>query len=367
MISDFSIISRCDFDKNTGCYQFYSSDQKLIADTNDVIFTLDPAYNSVFITMLFNPPFGDNERIKNIYNCMIFPDKENDSIENINFEIIQILDKEYRVDVLCKGDIKEEKEFFKENKDIINDSVIDELKHLLIFGCSIYLKINNTKNRILFIFADFEDNLLLLGDFNFINKYKDKYGVIKQIITKDNIEIYIVDLNIISNLLIEQKDIIIRDKVIRESGRDFLKFLTLRKFAFKKDNEYIVPRNPNLYKNEYIRNMMIYFNNLSNYTKSRMNMDIYYFREDFYENYKRCYKKCMKKGKIYFYYSLFKIDKSIDYKENNTLKVEEKYVKEVWEKESKSDNEKTNKKYEDFLKFLEEKKVKIIQDNEDDD
>ena len=64
-----------------------------------------------------------------------------------------------------------------------------------------------------------------------------------------------------------------------------------------------------------------------------MNMDIYYFREDFYENYKRCYKKCMKKGKIYFYYSLFKIDKSIDYKENNTLKVEEKYVKEVWEKE----------------------------------
>lgn len=64
MISDFSIISRCDFDKNTGCYQFYSSDQKLIADTNDVIFTLDPAYNSVFITMLFNPPLEIMKELK---------------------------------------------------------------------------------------------------------------------------------------------------------------------------------------------------------------------------------------------------------------------------------------------------------------
>ena len=44
--------------------------------------------------------------------------------------------------------------------------------------------------------------------------------------------------------------------------------------------------------------MMIYLNNLSDFTKSKILLDIQYFREDYYESYQAGFKRGYKKGRI---------------------------------------------------------------------
>ena len=196
-----------------------------------------------------------------------------------------------------------------------------------MFGCSICIKVKNTKKIILFIFNDFLDDLLLLGVTNYLKDYRDEYGVVKHLIN-DNVEIYIIDLNVISELLINQKDILIRGKKIKEDGRDFLKLLTLRNFAYRKDREFVLPRNINLYKNENVRNMMIYLNNLSDFTKSKICLDIQYFRENYYENYQTGFKRGYKEGLIQSFLKYFLDGVVLDFKEEKVLEVEEEIVKE---------------------------------------
>ena len=50
----------------------------------------------------------------------------------------------------------------------------------------------------------------------------------------------------------------------------------------------------------------------------------------------------------------------LDFKEEKVLEVEEEIVKEIWEKNN--DKNVKNRKYEDFITYLEEKNFKIIKE-----
>ena len=358
MTSDFSRISETEYDKYTGNYTFYDKNKNIIISTYDIIFSLDIAYNPIFNIAIFDPPAEQDIKIKNIINSLFFPEKLNNSIQFIESNLLQINGKNYKIDILCDCDDEEEKEL----NEIFNDKNYNNIREndlsgLLLFGCSICIRVKNTKKIILFVFDDFLDDLLLLGITGYLKDYRDEYGVVKHLIN-DNIEIYVVDLCVVSELLINQKDILIRGKKIKEEGRDFLKLLTLRKFAYKKDREFVLPRNINLYKNEKVRNMMIYLNNLSDFTKSKIWLDIQYFREDYYESYQAGFKRGYKKGRIKSLLIYFLDGIILDFKEEKIFEVEEEIVKEIWEK-NKDKNVK-NLKYEDFLTYLVEKNFKII-------
>ena len=363
MTSDFSRISETEYDKYTGNYTFYDKNKNIIISTYDIIFSLDIAYNPIFNIAIFDPPAEQDIKIKNIINSLFFPEKLNNSIQFIESNLLQINGKNYKIDILCDCDDEEEKElneiFNNKNYNNIREN---DLSGLLLFGCSICIRVKNTKKIILFVFDDFLDDLLLLGITGYLKDYRDEYGVVKHLIN-DNIEIYVVDLPkicVISELLINQKDILIRGKKIKEEGRDCLKLLTLRKFAYKKDREFVLPRNINLYKNKNVRNMMIYLNNLSDFTKSKILLDIQYFREDYYESYQVGFKRGYKKGRIKSLLIYFLDGIILDFKEEKIFEVEEEIVKEIWDK-NKDKNVK-NLKYEDFLTYLVEKNFKIIKE-----
>ena len=356
MTSDFTRIAQAEYVQYTGSYRFYDKNQKLIIDTNDIIKVIDQAYNHIFNIALQNPPSEKNNQINNVINSLVFPEKSNDSLEYVDYKIIKISNKNCEPDILCNCNIEEEKNL---SNNEINEVKIDisTLKQFILFGCSICLQIKNLQKIIIYIFADFKDKLFSLGNEN-LNLSEDEYGVVKRILD-NNVEIYLVDLCKISELLIAEKNIIIRGKKILESGRDILKFLTLRKFAFISFQEYIVPRNINLYKNDYVRNMMMFLNNLSGFTKSKIQLDIDSYRDNYYDN----YQIGVKKGKLIIYYNCFIKGVTDDFLKDKGIKVEENIVRKVWAE--KSSTNVNNKKYEDFIIFLNKMNVKVIEDDED--
>ena len=100
--------------------------------------------------------------------------------------------------------------------------------------------------------------------------------------------------------------------------------------------------------------MMIYLNNLSNFTKTKIIMDIDYFREDFNYN----YEIGKKMGNIKVKLDLFFLGLHLDLDLKEDFKIDEEHVKKIWEENK--DKNKNNKKYEDFIEYLSKIGIEII-------
>ena len=357
MASDFSRIKNVEYDQNTAKYKFYDSNHNLIANTNDVIFSLSPSNCNIFNIVIDNPEPDRNDKIINIVNSLMFPEKsEIDYVKPIQKPFSELLDvcgKKIKVDFSFKCDIEEDEETIERKKEVkgFSSLIVNNLTIFYLFGCSISVQLIKQKQNIIFMFIDFDDDIL--RDDKYLKSFEDKYGIINNILN-DNIEIILFDLKTISQLLTEEKDILIRGKKIGESGRDFLKFLTLDIWAYKRSDEYVVPREIKFYNNKYVRDMMIYLNNLSNFTKTKIIMDIDYFREDFNYN----YEIGKKMGNIKVKLDLFFLGLHLDLDLKEDFKIDEEHVKEIWEKNK--DKNKNNKKYEDFIEYLSKIGIKII-------
>ena len=357
MTSDFTKISKVEYNKNILSYIFYDKDNNIIIDTYDTIFSIDPSFNQVFDIAFYNPQLEIDNKIKNLINSLVFPDKANDTLKVINdkYNLVGIQKKPYKMDIIVECDIDEE--LYKKEDDPLNINTISskDLDKLLLFGCSLFINLKNIKRNLIYIFVDFMDDIIYQYVTDHIKHLRDEYGIVKNIFGV-NTEIYVIDLHVISKLLIEQKDIIIRGKKIEESGRDILKFLTLNNFAYVKNIGFVVPKSQHLYKNEHVRNMMIYLNNLSYFTKSKILIDIDYYRENYSEQYEAERKREEKKTNIRMYLILFLYEMKDDKKEKEKVEVDEEIVKEIWE-EDLYIKEKNKKKYEDFIKYLNEKNI----------
>ena len=245
MASDFSRIKNVEYDQNTAKYKFYDSNHNLIANTNDVIFSLSPSNCNIFNIVIDNPEPERNDKIINIVNSLMFPEKsEIDYVKPIQKPFSELLDvcgKKIKVDFSFKCDIEEDEETIERKKEVkgFSSLIVNNLTIFYLFGCSISVQLIKQKQNIIFMFIDFDDDIL--RDDKYLKSLEDKYGIINRILN-DNIEIILVDLKTISQLLTEEKDILIRGKKIGESGRDFLKFLTLDIWAYKRSDEYVVEK-----------------------------------------------------------------------------------------------------------------------------
>ena len=331
-----------------GTYEFSSKKRKYVfhlldgdsITSKELKFIVDPTYDSTF-KILFGST-GSEKRLKEMLNAILYPGIYPKKIKRLKFlpnEIHKLNEKNNKnsliTDIACEIEV-DGKEYVIALEMQLGDKGSFN-KRLFNYGTS--LRNNNSFK-----------NCIALG-ISISSRVQSNYTKLQKKTYTHELDLnYLrtIQVNLDNELgrMEEGKNIQINNKDIQDDGKEFIKLLSLRKWATKNDrNKYALP-NWDISENPIINECIKILSEISDSELSRMILDEQYLEDIQAEN----FNAGMNKGYITCAFCNFLEDRNnkraLDLLTNNDIRIdEEEEVREILKDKENSD-------VEDFIHYL---------------
>ena len=362
--SSFIKISKCVFNENEKVYVFYNQDDKILLKTNDVYRIKEPTYDQNF-KLLFSVSekvkyFDCYARIKSLIASLLYPNETND---NISFQYLNnekfVGDHKYIFDTIGKCEVKQsgEKKYFKE-KIVLEmqrsrQTEYDLFTRFFKYGISLWINSSdNSERKTVLAFIDIPN--IFEGCQSLKVHLENEKGELS--LVDINLNIIFINLNDMSVKLTEGDEIKINYNNIKNTGKEWLKLLSVKHWALREDktNLFIIPKNKDFIENKEVISAIEFLNCNNNDKKNAEN------KCEENENDK------VKEIVIKNYFRIF--EKGMDIKLDEEFDVEECFLKKIWDdKLEQKQKENSDKNFHEFSSFLQKKRIRIIAKRNEDE
>ena len=261
-------------DRKTGNFYFFISNEEQFPFKKSIILLVDPTYDSTF-QILFGID-GCEERLKDLLNALLFPDKNGPRIESVKFLSNEKRNKNsLRSDISCEIDINGCKyvvgiEMQRKDKGYLN-------KRLFNYGTT--LRNNNQYKD--YISLGFSCSSNIITNHVWLEKTSKEGKTFLDYIKT-------IEINVdheLSNIS-DGNDIFINGKKINNEGKEFIKLFGLNKWAVKQGNRYAIPdyRIYNLSQSKSINECFGILSSINDEALTEIMLDEQYYQDIVNEN-----------------------------------------------------------------------------------